>query len=276
MVRKEFAPFMGGASIDRVSFTRDGQWVAYVTYPEGTLWRARPDGSEALQLTFPPLRVAETSWSPDGRRIAFSANQPGERLKIELISRDGGNATPLLDEPDHQVTPSWSADRDFLVYTRCSQVDSPNNCALYRFDLEAKVAHKIPGSDGLFFGVLAPDGRHLAAVGMATRRVFLVDVMSGQRTPLTSSHQQTLFPMWSDDSQYVYFNDLMSSEQPGIFRVHVRDAREEKIADVGFTTEGAALGFWSGLTPDGSPLLLRNQEQSDVYVLSLARPQRSP
>jgi Tol biopolymer transport system component len=107
-------------------------------------------------------------------------------------------------------------------------------------------------------------------VETATRRIFLVDLQSGQRTQLTRSHPRAEFPIWSRDSQYVYFNDLMSAE-PAIFRVHVPDAREEKVADVNFPTAGA-FGFWSGLAPDGSPLLLRDQAQSDVYVLSLARP----
>jgi len=253
-----------------VSFTQDGHWVAYVSYPEGTLWRARSDGSEALQLTFPPLRALDLCWSPDGSSIAFSAQYPGERTKLELISRDGGNSTPLLEGPYGQFAPSWSADGSFLVYTRCSNVDTRDDCALYRFDLAAKIAHKIPGSDGLFSGVLAPDGRHLAAVEVAARRIDLVDLQSGQRTQLTRSHPRAEFGIWSRDSQYVYFNDLMSAE-PAIFRVHVSDAREEKVTDVSFPTAGA-FGFWSGLAPDGSPLLLRDQEQSDVYVLSLARP----
>jgi len=270
MVRKKFAPFMGGASDDHVSFTQDGHWVAYVSYPEGTLWRARPDGSQALQLTFPPLRALDLSWSPDGRSIAFTTQQPGERQKIELISRDGGNSMPLIDEPYSQFAPSWSADGNFLVYTRCSQVDTHVDCALYRFDLAAKIAHMIPGSGGLYGGALATDGRHLAAVEAATRRIFLVDLQSGQRTQLTRSHPRAEFPTWSRDSQYVYFNDLMSGE-PAIFRVRVSDAREEKVTDVIFPTAGT-FGFWSGLAPDGSPLLLHDQEQSDVYVLTLARP----
>jgi len=270
MVRKKFTPFMGGASVDQVSFTQDGKWVAYISYPEGTLWRARADGSEALQLTFPPLRALDLRWSPDGRSIAFSARPPGERTKLELIPRDGGISTPLLDEPYGQVAPTWSTDGNFLVYTRCSQVETPGECALYRFDLAAKIARKIPESDGLYSGVLAPDGRHLAAVEVATRRIFLVDPQSGQRTQLTRSHPRAEFVTWSRDSQYLYFNDLMSAE-PAIFRVHVSDAREEKVADVSFPIAGT-FGFWSGLAPDGSPLLLRNQEQSDVYVLSLGRP----
>jgi len=270
MVRKQFVPFMGGASAEALSFTRDGQWVAYVAFPEGTLWRARPDGSQPLQLTFPPLRVLDLRWSPDGRSIAFAALHPGERSKVELIPRDGGNPTPLLNEPYTQATPTWSADGNSLVYTRCSQFEPDAGCALYRFDLTPNIAHKLPGGDGLMDGVPAPDGRHLAAVEVATDRIFLVDLLNGERTPLTRSHLRAEFPTWSDDSQYVYFNDL-NSNKPAIFRVHVRDAWEEKVTDVSFPTEGWN-DFWSGLTPDGSPLVLRDQQQSDVYVLSLAQP----
>src|ERR1700722_18424408 len=41
----QFSPFLGGASGEFVAFSRDGQWVAYVSYPEGTLWRSKLDGS---------------------------------------------------------------------------------------------------------------------------------------------------------------------------------------------------------------------------------------
>ena len=45
-----FVPFLDGISIGDVNFSRDGEWVAYTTYPEGRLWRSRRDGSEKLQL----------------------------------------------------------------------------------------------------------------------------------------------------------------------------------------------------------------------------------
>jgi len=36
---------------------KDGQWVAYASYPEGSLWRSKVDGTERLQLTFPPMAI---------------------------------------------------------------------------------------------------------------------------------------------------------------------------------------------------------------------------
>jgi len=59
-----FVPYLGGISAEFLDFFKDGQWVAYVAYPQGTLWRSRIDGSEALQLTFPPVSVVYPRWCP--------------------------------------------------------------------------------------------------------------------------------------------------------------------------------------------------------------------
>ena len=67
----EFLPFLSGISADQVDFSKDGQWVAYVTYPDGILWRSKVDGSERQRLTNPPLYTVLPRWSPDGKRIIF-------------------------------------------------------------------------------------------------------------------------------------------------------------------------------------------------------------
>ena len=43
----EFAPFLGGISAEYLGFSKDGQWVAYVSYPEGTLWRSKSTAASA-------------------------------------------------------------------------------------------------------------------------------------------------------------------------------------------------------------------------------------
>jgi len=72
----ECTPYLGGIDAEGVSFSRDGEWVAYVL-PDGTLWRSRADGTEKLQLTFAPLWAALPQWSPDGRRICFARLETG-------------------------------------------------------------------------------------------------------------------------------------------------------------------------------------------------------
>src|SRR4029077_19332196 len=69
--RRAFVPFLSGIWATDLRFSRDGQWVAYVSYPEGTLWRSRVDGSARLQLTNSPVFASLPRWSPDGTQIAF-------------------------------------------------------------------------------------------------------------------------------------------------------------------------------------------------------------
>lgn len=63
-----FMPFLAGISAEFVSFSRDGKSVAYVSYPEGILWRANRDGSGALQLTHPPVYPKLIRWSRTERK----------------------------------------------------------------------------------------------------------------------------------------------------------------------------------------------------------------
>src|ERR1039457_607567 len=54
-------PYLGGISADQVTFSRDGQFVAYVTFPEGILWRANRDGSHPVQLDRKSTRLNSQS-----------------------------------------------------------------------------------------------------------------------------------------------------------------------------------------------------------------------
>jgi DNA-binding winged helix-turn-helix (wHTH) protein len=48
-----FEPFLGGISAMCVSYSKDGRYVAYVRYPEGTLWKGQP-GREQPRATDRP------------------------------------------------------------------------------------------------------------------------------------------------------------------------------------------------------------------------------
>ena len=39
---KRMVPYLGELSAEGVEPSKDGAWVAYATYPEGTLWRSAP------------------------------------------------------------------------------------------------------------------------------------------------------------------------------------------------------------------------------------------
>jgi Tol biopolymer transport system component/DNA-binding winged helix-turn-helix (wHTH) protein len=259
--KNDYVPFLGGLSAITEEFSRDGQWVAYVTLPERQLWRARIDGSEAFQLTLPPLQVdSQPHWSADGTRIAFSAKRPGELLRLYTVSVKDGRLESLPSQPRSQASPEWMPDGQSLIYG-CG----PDECSdfrLYRLDLRTLRDEEIPGTAGLYDPVWSPDGEKLAAVDNASQCLMVIDLNSGKRTQL--SHREARYPLWSADSQYLYYGALENK----IMRVHVPDGPEETILDVNFRS---ASGPFS-LTPDGAIIFSREHGHYDVYALELATP----
>ena len=100
-------PYLGGLSAADLAVSADGQWLAWIAFPEGTLWRARVDGSERQQLTAPPLLANLPRFSPDGRRIVFVGRVPNESgNSIWVIPLSGGDPE-VLATPSSRVESWW-------------------------------------------------------------------------------------------------------------------------------------------------------------------------
>jgi hypothetical protein len=70
------------------------------------------------------------------------------------------------------------------------------------------------------------------------------------------------FMNWSADGKYIYF--LRSAEHLEVARIRIADRKVEEAVDLkGMPIAGGALA----LTPDDSPVLLRNLGTQDIYSL---------
>jgi eukaryotic-like serine/threonine-protein kinase len=113
MKSKQFVPFLGGISATDPTFSRDGKWVTYASYPDHTLWRSRSDGTERLQLTFPPLDVRFPFISPDGTKVAFH----NDKNEIFVVSMEGGTPQKITGDAFYAT---WSPDGNYLLDARPS------------------------------------------------------------------------------------------------------------------------------------------------------------
>jgi Tol biopolymer transport system component len=168
---RQFAPFLSGISAGELDFSRDGKLVAYVSYPERTLWRSRVDGSEGLQLTCAPVAAFLPRWSPDSTQIAYVDAQKGRSWKIFLISENGGTPEEVLSEKEYQIDPTWSPDGKQITIGG-APLASSGKIVLRIVDLNSRQISTIPGSENLYSPRWSPEGRHLAALSPLIPRNF--------------------------------------------------------------------------------------------------------
>jgi Tol biopolymer transport system component/DNA-binding winged helix-turn-helix (wHTH) protein len=262
----QFVPFLGGISADFLTFSKDGQWVAYVSYPEGTLWRSKADGSEPLQLTFVHGSAIMPRWSPDGKTIIF-CDQPnaGKPYRIYEVSPEGGTPRELLPaDQGFQLSPDWSPDEKKIVFG--GRYDDPQS-VIRIVDLANGQVSTVAGSQGFYDPRWSPNGRYIVACAFGPHRLVLFDFETQKWTDLLQGSGYSL-PSWSKDGVYVY--DVLGFPMSAVVRIRISDNKSEQVVDLrNFTIAGVV---WLALALDDSPVLLRDTGIQDVYALDWEAP----
>jgi eukaryotic-like serine/threonine-protein kinase len=267
----QFLPFLSGISAGELDYSRDGQWVTYASYPDGTLWRSRVDGSDRLQLTYPPVYAGLPRWSPDGTQVAYIATQAGQAWKIFLIPRDGATPQQLLSEVLDQSDPSWSPDGKKLAYGRFGEGQAGG---LHVVELASRQVFDIPGSEKLFSPRWSPDGQYLAALSTDSTKLTLFNWKTQTWSDWVTEPRAFGCPNWSADSEYLYYDTATFTDHQTFRRVKVGESHSELVADLkGLLRYAAPPAYgWTGLAPDGSALFDRDLSTDEIYALELELP----
>jgi Tol biopolymer transport system component len=264
---KQFVPYLSGISAEGLDFSKDGQWAAYTSVPEGNLWKSKVDGSDRLQLTFPPTQAYEPRWSPDGRHIAFQGIVPGQPWKMYLVAADGGQPEEI-GEGIGDV--GWSPDGTSLIFhSGMTDFSSTSPRSIRLLDFKTRKVSTLPGSEGLYSPRWSPDGNHIAALRVGPEILLIYDLDRKEWTELTKIAVD--FPIWSRDSKYIYFDS--SENPPNLYRLRVADKKLEQVTSLRGIRLGPTLGgLLSGLTVDDSPLVVRGIGSQEIYLLDLDLP----
>jgi len=273
---RKFIPFLAGISAEGLAFSRDGQWVAYTSFPEGDLWRMTIDGSEKRQLTFPPLRAFSPRWSPDGQQIAFTADFPASRVvrNVYLISREAGTPERVLASEQSQSDVDWSPDGKQLVWSSLFVPNAP----IYLFDLRTHSITEMAESKGLCKPRWSPDGKMIVAMSTTGPAKLMLLNIEAKRWAEVTSFPVGHYPTWSHDGKYIYFqysrDEAKQVFRGSIGRLRVVDRRIENLVDLqglGRVTTGTFVD-WFGLAPDDSPLFARDISTQEIYALDIEWP----
>ena len=269
--KKQFVPLISGLSATDVDFSNDGRWIAYVAIPEGTLWRARADGSQRLQLTSDSERAALPHWSPDGKHIAYASSKTGALWKLSIVGMDGSDPHEMLSENSSQIDANWSTDGERLMFGEFNR--DQNGLKIRIIDFKTHQITTIPASDGLFSPRWSPNGRYIAALSPNGTDLMLFDFKTRKWTTwLKESAGSVSYPVWSADSRSLYFDDLVSGAE-AIRRVQVGRSEPELVFELGSLERyPGALGPWTSRTADGSFMFVRDRSTQEVYQLALELP----
>jgi serine/threonine protein kinase len=269
---QQFSVNLSGVSAGEADFSHNGEWITYVSHPDLTLWKSRPDGSSRMQLSYAPMLVHVPRWSPDGSQIAFMASLPGKAWKIFLVPAEGGPPREVTAGSFNQGDPTWMPAGDAIVFAgmpwlEYGTVTGPN---IHIVDLKTSQVSDIPGSENLFSPRCSPDGRFIAALSADSARLMLYNTAKKSWTELANS--RFAFENWSHDGKYLYAEEY-PDKTDDMVRVKVADGRMERLFSLKDIPRGFdPWEFWVGLAPDDSPMLMRDKSTQEIYSLDVRFP----
>jgi Tol biopolymer transport system component len=262
---RQLRPYLSGIWADQLDFSPDGEWVAYITLPESTLWRSKRDGSERLQLTSAPTWASMPRWSPDGNRITFIGWKPGKSSIIYVVSAEGGTPQELLSDEQAKSDPVWSPDGKSLAYGQEPWMEL-SKLEIKVLDVASHKVRTFPNSEGLCRPRWSPNGRYLAAIPRGADRLMLFDFQSQKWTEVAKTVVNS--PTWSRDGKYIYFDNYPLQNEPAFLRLRLSDRKIEQVVSLKDIRRAAGYpGVWSGIDIDGSPLIARDVGTQEIYAL---------
>lgn len=262
----EFVPFLSGISAIGPTFSKDGKWVSYTSYPDHTLWRSRSDGTERIQLTHPPMSVAYPFISPDGTRVVFTTTQN----ETYMVSMDGGPPQRVVEK--NSIGANWSPDGNLLVFTSRTptSADEKNSVYLQVVDLRTGKVSVVPSSQSVLGGWWITQDTIVAANEHFTKLVTF-DFKTQKWSDLVAGN----FVNWavSPDYRYLYFTT--GGPEPKAERIRFADHQIEAITsliNLRRVVDPVEKATQIDVAPDGSPVFTRDMGTQEIYALNVRWP----
>jgi eukaryotic-like serine/threonine-protein kinase len=252
-----------------VTFSRDGKNIVYVSVQDETLWTSQSDGSQKIQLTYPPDHAALPRWSPDGKQIVYMGSALGKPWKAYVISAQGGIPEELMPGKTTEGDPAFSPDNTRIVFSGEPFMGQKSEIRI--MDVKTRQISTVPGSEGLFSPRWSPDGRYLAALDFheVSNSLRIFDFQAGKWSEWVTDPVAVEWIAWTSDSRYLEY-----STDTEVKRIKVGESHPESL----FSTKGLRqystpdFGAWNDNLPDNSRMFLRDASTENLYTLDVDFP----
>jgi dipeptidyl aminopeptidase/acylaminoacyl peptidase len=224
---------------------------------------SKPNAQVERTLTIEKLymtrAVGDTTWSPDGRTIAFISNMSG-RNNVWLVPADGGWPTQLTVSDQRQSSPAWSPDGKWIAYQSDYDGDeqwdiflvSPKTGQVVNLTNTREIAEQSP--------VWSPDGRYLAYLvkpkTSSTHEIDVYDTLMREVKHLTTGTPKdrgNYGQVWSKDGKWIAYTQTQAKgTDSNIFVAEVGTGKTTLLTE----HRGENLYTVNDFSPDGTHLLI--------------------
>ena len=211
-------------------FSPDGQGVVFAStlhdpskggnyskpddYPTAAeIYIARADGTGLKRLTFNDAYEAESSFSPDGKKILFTSNRDGN-LELYLMNTNGSEQTRLTFTEDLQEEGAFFMPNGKEIVYRAWEKENPNHVSqIYIIGAHGKNNRPITHDAAFNWSPYpSPDGRRIVYASDRDERgnyeIYLMNVDGTEIRRLTFNEKFDSFPVFAPDGRTINFTSI--------------------------------------------------------------------
>ncbi|MFN8515513.1 MAG: S9 family peptidase [Chloroflexia bacterium] len=246
----------------------DGGTIVYTSPEDGKLHAVAITGGKAKRITEGEGGHASPQFSPDGKRLVFTADR-AESVDVAVIDADGEGWPQRISRGDaFPFDPQWSPDGTQIAYAEYDREGYPwHHTRIIVADLASGALRTLVEWDGVMTlsPRWSPDGERIAFItdrsGWAN--LWLVDAASGESRHLVDDNWEHAEPEWAPDGRSIVYTRNVDGNIH-LMRVGAGGGTPKVLAD------GPGVHGSPSFSPDGKQILFAHQSPispSNIYTI---------
>lgn len=183
------------------AWSPDGKWISFLSSREKNLeiYLIRPWGGEAFKYTDHKEGINAYRWSPDGKHIAFTSTEPKSK---ESEAREKQYGRFEVEDAEYRLSHLWVIEVDPDKTPEPKRLTSGDTFTVGSFRWS-------PDGKKIVF-----DHRPDSLINSYTKTdISILDVETGDITPLITEPGSDSGPLWSPDGQWIVFSSKMGDNR---------------------------------------------------------------